>query len=71
MVLSYRKEGYCEGYCMKNSSNLVEDPWDCCECLATINPLDGSQSKGFRRCMCGQGYNDYCYTPVTNFLLSQ
>jgi len=59
----YRREGYdvCHGHCLKNSSGLVEDVWDCCECRATTH---ATYNQGFRECMCDSGYKDYCFRPV-------
>lgn len=70
LVYLNRREGYdvCHGHCLKNSSGLVEDAWDCCECNATVH---ATYNKGFRVCMCNLGYQDFCFRPVTNFLLSQ
>lgn len=69
-ILYTRREGYdvCHGHCLKNSSDQVEDAWDCCECNATVH---ATYNKGFRACMCNLGYGDFCFRPVTNFLLSQ
>jgi hypothetical protein len=51
----------------------VSNTYDCCECQATGNFIDDTEkfNRKFRYCMCGKGYKDYCFKPVTNFLLSQ
>ncbi len=47
--------------------------FDCCECLASGKYI--TNNAGFntrkRECLCKAGYQNYCYTPVTNLLLSQ
>jgi hypothetical protein len=79
-ILLYRKrEGYiynnvstskdrCKSHCFENNSGEIMDDYDCCECMATVT---GSFEPNFHSCMCSVGQNDYCYKPVTNFLLSQ
>lgn len=51
----------------------VSSIYDCCVCQATGDFIDdaGRFERKFRFCMCKHGYKDYCYKPVTNFLLSQ
>lgn len=58
----------CEGHCFDPN-----DVQSCCECLATGNTFSDSSGyqKRFRKCMCKKGYQNYCFIPVTNFLLSQ
>lgn len=60
--------GVCQGHCFKNSNGEISNVYDCCECKATIT---NEFEPNFHMCMCDAGYNDYCYRPVTNFLLSQ
>jgi hypothetical protein len=68
VVSKERYIGVCHGHCLKNKSGLVEDAWDCCECISTVN---GTYNQGFQKCMCDLQYKDFCFNPVTNFLLSQ
>jgi hypothetical protein len=71
--------GRCATRCVRNGEGEVMDHYDCCECKAIISksvkardslPYD-SIEPNLRLCMCEEGYGDYCYLPVTNFLLSQ
>ena len=45
----------------------------CCECLASGPYIENNE--GFderkRACLCSAGFENYCFKPVTNFLLSQ
>jgi hypothetical protein len=58
----------CSTHCNKYGSIF-----DCCDCLASGEYI--TNNRGFnerkRKCLCEAGYNNYCYTPVTNLLLSQ
>lgn len=58
----------CDGHCFRNGKGEIMDIYDCCECRATVT---NQFEPNFHMCMCGEGYNDYCYRPVTNLLLSQ
>ena len=58
----------CSSHCFSDSHGEVMDQYDCCNCMATIA---GNYEPDFYRCMCHNGYEDYCYRPVTNLLLSQ
>jgi hypothetical protein len=58
----------CDMHCVVDKGGEVMDVYDCCECSATVS---GSYEPTFHKCMCDAGYGDFCYIPVTNFLLSQ
>lgn len=58
----------CSSHCFSNSDGEISDVYDCCNCMAIIS---GHFEPSFHQCMCNSGYNDYCYKPVTNLLLSQ
>lgn len=58
----------CSTHCNKYGSIF-----DCCDCLASGEYI--TNNGGFnirkRKCLCEAGYDNYCYRPVTNLLLSQ
>ena len=64
----------CASHCVTGSDGRVMDDYDCCQCRATGATFgeDDGYDKRFRMCMClGAGRGDFCYTPVTNLILSQ
>lgn len=64
-------EGLSIGECAVQCSG--GDVFGCCQCQSsglTITNTDNYNSR-YRKCLCDSGYHDYCYKPVTNFLLSQ
>lgn len=64
----------CASHCVTGSDGRVMDDYDCCQCRATGDTIgdDSGYDKRFRMCMClGAGRGDFCYTPVTNLILSQ
>lgn len=58
----------CSSHCFSSADGKVMDQYDCCRCMAIVS---GRYEPNFHRCMCHNGYSDYCYRPVTNLLLSQ
>lgn len=72
LFLSQKREnfrGQCASQCYVGSDGEIMDIYNCCECIATMS--GGEYDPKFRACMCAGGYGDYCFKPVTNFLLSQ
>lgn len=65
----------CASHCVTDSDGRVMNDYDCCQCRATGSSgfgEDPGYDKRFRICMCQQaGRRDFCYRPVTNFILSQ
>lgn len=73
----------CQSQCISSSSfdgsgsgsQTPEDAYGCCDCLTT-NVHNMGEPKydfdpKFRKCMCKFGYDDFCFTQSTDFLLSQ
>lgn len=66
--LSDHDSSPCSSHCFKNNNDEISNVWDCCDCKATVT---GHYEPNFHQCMCSVGMADYCFKPVTNFLLSQ
>ena len=66
--------GACSSHCARGTDGNIMDIQDCCECQASGGVFEGetdAYDTKFRSCMCQNKRNDYCFKPVTNFLLSQ
>ena len=58
----------CSGHCLEENGKVM-DVYDCCNCQAITN--GGEWTPYFRKCMCKQGWGNYCFREETNYLLSQ
>jgi hypothetical protein len=63
-------DSVCGTHCVRNKHGKIMDVYDCCECKATVSNKAPFEPQ-FYLCMCNAGYNNYCYKPVANTLLSQ